>query len=96
MWDFTEKDRTQIESIYEHFIPLITNVTKEQLYDRIYGGYCYGEGGFRILTIEDWEKVFNYKNNTNAETVFTSWDDYFQYEGDYHKKIKRPQLKLRP
>ncbi len=91
MWDFTEKDKAQIEAIYKHFLPLITSVTKEQLYDRIYGGYCYGEGGLRIVTIEEWEKVFDWQNHTDDEfvlsgTVFTSWDDYFQHGGDYHKK----------
>lgn len=86
MWDFTEKDKAQINTIYNHFLPLILEVSKEQLYNRIYGGYCYGEGGFRIMTIEDWKKVFGLVETSYSETVFENWEDWIKYNGDYHKK----------
>ena len=57
MWDFTEDDKRRVEKIYHHFIPLLPNIDKKLLYDRILSGYCYGENGLWLKTIEDWEFV---------------------------------------
>jgi hypothetical protein len=57
MWNFTEKDKQQVETIYNHFLPLFSNLEPKALYDRILSGYCYGENGIWLKTIEDWEKV---------------------------------------
>ena len=92
MWDFTKEDKRNIEDIYKHFLPLITEVSKEQLYDRIFCGYCWSEGGFRLVTIADWEVVFGLKEGF-SESVFDSWEDYFKYEGDWHRKRPWPTAK---
>ena len=57
MWDFTEDDKRRVEKIYHHFIPLLPNIDKKLLYDRILSGYCFGENGLWLETIEDWEIV---------------------------------------
>ena len=44
MWELSEEAKAEIDMLYQHFLPLIKGVSKEELYDRIYGGYCYGEG----------------------------------------------------
>ena len=86
MWVFTDDDKRAIEEIYQHFLPLITEVSKERLYDRIYCGYCWSEGGFRLMTIEDWERVFGFRDDLPSESVFESWEDYDRFEGDWHIK----------
>jgi hypothetical protein len=86
MWDFTDDDKSAIEEIYQHFLPLITEVSKERLYDRIYCGYCWSEGGFRLMTIEDWERVFGFIDDLPSESVFDSWEDYDSCKGDWHLK----------
>ena len=60
MWDYTEKDDINIEGIYMWFLPKFPNIDKELLYKRIFTGYCWGEGGFRLTTIESWEEVFGF------------------------------------
>ena len=45
MWDFTDDDKRRVEEIYQHFLPLLPNIDKKLLYDRILCGYCYGENG---------------------------------------------------
>ncbi len=88
MWDFTEEDRTKIEAIYQQFRPLIPEVPEKKLYDRIYSGYCWGEGGFRLIFIEDWERVFGFRNDLPSESVFDSWEDYDRYKGDWYVKSR--------
>ena len=57
MWDFTVKDKQQVENIYLHFLSLLPNMDAKILYNRILTGYCYGEDGLWLKTVEDWEKV---------------------------------------
>lgn len=86
MWNFTEKNKLEIKEIYEYFLPKFPEIDKKVLYDRIFRGYCWGEGGCPACTIEAWNKVF-YKGKC-LFTVFEDWDDYFQYDGDWHKKVE--------
>lgn len=90
MWNsLSEDDKKTIKSIYNHFLPEFPNVDKEILYDRIFCGYCWGEGGSRIMSIEDWTDVFNYtKKGDLFFTCFKDWDEYFKYDGDWHKKLQ--------
>ena len=89
MWEFTKKDKEAINALYQHFLPVFPNVDPKCLYDRIFVGYCWGEGGLRILEIENWERVFGInKSGGIGFSVFDSWDDYIEYNGDVFKKIQ--------
>lgn len=88
MWELTEEAKKEIEALYLHFFPLITEASNEELYDRIYCGYCYGEGGWPLWTVEEWNRVFGLKKDKQPDTVFDNWDDYRKYKGDWHIKIK--------
>ena len=57
MWDFTENDRQQVETIYQHFLPLLPNVDSKILYEKIISTYCYGENGIWPRTVEEWESI---------------------------------------
>lgn len=80
----TKKDKDQIESIYQYYLKQFPNIQKETLHDRIFCGYCWGEGGLRIVNIEDWERVFKCDKMAGLFSVFKNWDEYFKYQGDYH------------
>lgn len=86
MWECTEKDEINIEGIYMWFLPKFPNIDKDLLHRRIVKGYCWGEGGLRLISIEDWEKVFGLVETSYSETVFENWEDWIKYNGDYHKK----------
>jgi hypothetical protein len=86
MWEYTEKDDINIEGIYMWFLPKFPNIDKELLHKRIVTGYCWGEGGFRLTTIESWEEVFGLVEAPYAQTVFENWEDWIKYDGNYHKK----------
>ena len=38
MWELSEEAKAEIDMLYQYFLPLIEGVSKEELYDRIYGG----------------------------------------------------------
>lgn len=90
MWEaLTEKDLKEIECIYTFFSGKFPDVSEEELKSRIYNGYCWGEGGIPIISIEDWNDVFNCTKIGKAFlTYFESWEDYRRYSGDYHQKLK--------
>lgn len=39
---------------------------------------------FRLMYIEDWERVFKQDKMSDLFTVFKDWNEYFKYKGDYH------------
>ena len=90
MWVLTAEAKAEIDVLYQYFLPLIEGVSKKELYDRIYGGYCYGEGIIPLTTVKVWEGVFGIRNDMPVSTVFSNWDDYRKYKGDWHRKLKSP------
>ena len=88
MWELTKETKAEIEALYQHFLPIITEVSKEELYDRLYGGYCYGEGIIPLISIDIWESVFGLRDDFPKNSVFESWEDYRKYNGDWHIKAK--------
>ena len=89
MWELSEEAKAEIHMLYQYFLPLIEGVSKEELYDRIYGGYCYGEGVIPLTTVKVWEGVFGIRNDIPINTVFSNWEDYRKYKGDWHRKLKK-------
>lgn len=75
----------EIDTIFQHFKGRFPNIKNKDLYDRIYGGYCWGEGGLWITTIELWEKAFT---GNSPFSVFKDWDEYFKYNGEFLKHPK--------
>lgn len=53
MWNFTDKDEKNIEDIYQYFLPKFPEIDKEVLHNRIFCGYCWGEGRLPIINIDD-------------------------------------------
>lgn len=99
MWDLSEAAKKEIEELYQHFLPLIKDVSEEELYSRIYTGYCFGEGGFPLFTIQAWESVFGLRDDILPDSIFENWEDYRKYKGNYemkerstHKKSKTDSL----
>ncbi len=88
MWEITKEAEKDTEELYQHFLPIITDATKEELYDRIYAGYCGGEGVIPLTSIDSWESVFGLRDDLPPNSVFDSWDDYRKYEGDWHIRMK--------
>lgn len=86
-YSLTQKDKDQIEAIYQHYLKSFPNIPKDTLHDRIFCGYCWGEGGFRLMYIEDWERVFKQDKMAGLFSVFKNWDEYFKYQGDYHNVL---------
>ena len=88
MWkSLTKKDKECINELVDYFKGRFPRVSEDVLYNRIYSGYCWGEGGSRILTKEDWDEVFGYtKIGQLLFTCFKSWEDYNKYNGDWHIK----------
>ena len=88
MWkSLTIEDKKHIDEIMNYFKDRFPEVSEDMLYHRIYSGYCWGEGGSRILTKEDWDEVFGYtKIGQLLFTCFESWKDYIKNDGDWHKK----------
>lgn len=58
MWNFTDKDEKNIEDIYQYFLPKFPEIDKEVLHNRIFCGYCWGEGRLPIINIDDWNNYF--------------------------------------
>lgn len=85
-YSLTKEQKQKIEVIYQHFLPEFPNIKKEVLYDRIFCGYCWGEGGLPIIDIDDWNSVFYGGKYRGLLTCFDDWDDYMEYGGDCHKK----------
>ena len=76
MWDFTREDKDRIAKLYSFFLEDTPEEYRPYLYDRIFSGYCWGEGGLRITTIEDWEDVFANKGMWFLFSEFKSWEEY--------------------
>lgn len=96
MWNaLTEGDKHAIQELYDYFIPKFPAIKSEVIKDRIFNGYCWGEGCLcHITTIEDWNNVFFGSGlQKGLLTCFDGWDDYFNYNGDFHKKIKFSKTK---
>lgn len=84
-----KKDKQTISIIVNYFCNVYPKIPYIKMYNRIFCGYCWGEGGSRIISIKEWEQVFNYtKLGKMLFTVFKNWEEYNQYNGDYHLKIK--------
>ena len=81
----TQEALNEIDAIFQHFKGRFPNVSDKDLYDRIYSGYCWGEGGLWIITIEFWEKAFT---GNSPFSVFKDWDEYFKYKGEFFKHPK--------
>ena len=80
-------DYDLIRELAKLYFSLFPNIKYNKIYDRIYEGYCYGEGGFRLINQEDWDYVLLCKKSIRKFfTVFDDWDDYFKYKGDVYKK----------
>lgn len=88
MWTFTEIDQKNINSIYQYFLPKFSKIDKDILYNRIFCGYCWGEGSFPIISLNDWNDVFYNGKFKKFLTVFDDWEDYLRYKGDWHLKCK--------
>lgn len=86
----SQKALDEIDTIFQHFKGRFPNIKNKDLYDRIYDGYCWGEGGLWITTIELWEKAFT---GNSPFSVFKDWDEYFKYNGEFlnHPKFLRKQ-----
>lgn len=93
MWQaLTADDIQRIQEILDYFKQKYPDIPSDKLYDRIYNGYCWGEGGLRIISIEDWEQVFSSgRLGKLLFTCFDSWEEYDKYQGDWHKKIDKEQ-----
>lgn len=91
MWNvLTEEDRGIIQKLCEYFIPKFSEIEPEVVRNRIYDGYCWGEGCLcHIKTIEDWNNVFFGSGiQKDLLTCFDDWEDYLTYDGDFHMKLK--------
>lgn len=89
MWNaLNDKDRIAIKEIYEYFIPKFPEINSEVVKDRIFNGYCWGEGSSHITSIEGWNVVF-YGSGLEKDllTCFNNWEDYFKHNGDFHNKL---------
>lgn len=75
----------EIYTTFQHFKGRFPDVKDRDLYDRIYAGYCWGEGGLWIINIECWEKVFT---GNSSFSVFKDWEEYFKYKGEFFKHPK--------
>ena len=90
MWDsLTEGDRNTIKELQDCFISMFHEVEPEVVKNRIYDGYCWGEGCLcHIMTIEDWNVVFFGSGiQKGLLSCFDDWDDYIKHDGDFHKKM---------
>lgn len=98
MWtSLTSEQKKEIATIVKYFQPKFPDIEYNILYERVDGGYCYGEGGIHLRTIEDWNRVFfGEKGDKSCFTVFDDWDDYFKYEKDWHKKWNSLPKEERP
>lgn len=76
MFDFTEKNRNEIEMIAKHFAIVFPDIPYEKLYNRIFSGYCWGEGGFPIINIKAWEIVLYNRKGRRLFSTYASWEDY--------------------
>ena len=91
MWNsLTESDRNTIKEISNYFIPKFPEIEPEVIRNRIFNGYCWGEGGSHIVSIEDWNSIL-YSSGLQKDilTCFDDWEDYFKHDGDFHRKITR-------
>lgn len=94
MWGiFSKRDKQTIEAIYNRFQFKFPDIDNDILYNRIFCGYCWGEGRLPIISIGDWNDVFYNGKLKGLLTCFDNWDDYLRYGGDYHKKEPFPMLK---
>lgn len=82
-----KKEREAIDSLYTYFASKYPEINIEVLYKRIESGYRHGEGSFPLTSIRDWEEVFNYTGVGQILSVFSSWEDYADYGGNYSEKL---------
>ncbi len=90
MWNaLKEKDRNTIKEICEYFIPKFPEIKEEIIKERIFNGYCWGEGCLsHIVTIEDWNIVFFGSGlPKDLLTCFNDWEDYIKHDCDFHNKL---------
>lgn len=92
-YTLTPIQKKEIEDIYQHFLPKFPDISKETLHDRIFCGYCWGEGRLPIISIDDWNNVFYNGKLKGLLTCFDNWNDYMKYDGDFHKKEPFPRLR---
>lgn len=86
MWEFTKDNEEDIKKIVDYFLSTFPDISPKDLYDRILNGYCYGEGGkIWLMTIDDWKAAFK---GDKFFTCFKDWNEYFKYDGDWHKKLQ--------
>lgn len=89
-YSLSKLDKQTINIITIYYSNVYPDIPYTILYERIYCGYCWGEGGSRIISIEDWYEVFNYtKYGRMLFTLFENWEDYNFHKGDFHLKDKR-------
>lgn len=87
----TQKDLNIIDSIFQHFKGQFPNVNDKDLYDRIYSGYCWGEGKVAFLTnIRVWDNIFQ---GNKSYTIFKDWEEYFKYKGNPFKHPEAYNIK---
>ena len=86
-YSLTKEQKQVINDIYQYFLSKFPEIDKEVLYDRIFSGFCWGEGQLPIISIEDWNSVFYNGKWKGLLTVFDDWNDYLKYKGDWHKKV---------
>lgn len=90
MWNsLTEKDRNTIKELQDCFVPKFPEIEPEIIKNRVYDGYCWGEGCLcRIMTTEDWNIIFfGSELQKVLLTCFDDWNDYIKHDGDFHKKL---------
>lgn len=90
MWNsLTEKDKNSIEEICKYFIPKFPDVEKKVIKERIFNGYCWGEGSSHITSIEGWSAVFFGSGlQKDLLTCFDDWEDYIKHGCDFHNKLE--------
>lgn len=94
-YSLTRLDHLTILTIVHYFSNVYPNIPYIDVYNRVFNGYCWGEGGSRILSIEEWNEVFNYtKRGRMFYTLFKDWEEYYQYHGDFHLKDTRFKKKI--